>query len=101
MHAALPAAPTAQLLDPAAACTRFSYTKVSYALARRSTSEPNRMGAPTFFGTEVAPGKTVPFVPPPEQTKLHLSQARHQAMAILLGAVQAARPAGPSCRCIL
>lgn len=33
------------------------------------------MGAPTFFGREVAPGKTVPFVPPPEQTKLHLSQA--------------------------
>eukprot|EP00976_Prorocentrum_cordatum_P109932 1195103-Prorocentrum_minimum.AAC.7 len=27
-----------------------------------------------FWGVELKPGKTVPFVPPPEEMKLHLSQ---------------------------
>lgn len=29
-----------------------------------------------FWGVEVKPGKAVPFVPPPEASKLHLSQVR-------------------------
>ena len=29
----------------------------------------------TFWGAEVKPGKVTPFVPPPEASKLHLSQA--------------------------
>ena len=30
--------------------------------------------APTFWGVEVKPGKTTPFVPPPFDANLHISQ---------------------------
>ena len=29
----------------------------------------------SFWGTEVKPGKVVPFVPPPQDARLHISQA--------------------------
>lgn len=32
--------------------------------------------AMAFWGVQVKPGKVTPFVPPPEGSKLHLSQAR-------------------------
>lgn len=35
--------------------------------------------AMAFWGAEVKPGKAVPFVPPPEASKLHLSQVRPRA----------------------
>jgi hypothetical protein len=31
---------------------------------------------PTFWGTEVKPGKATPFVPPPVDASLHVSQVR-------------------------
>lgn len=34
----------------------------------------------TFFGVEVVPGKLTPFVPPPIDAQLHLSQVRHDSI---------------------
>ena len=72
-----------------------------------------------FWGCEVKPGKATPFVPPPEASKLHLSQACLSTKAkpgakaalkvqwlpaacagqgrLLTGACSHARPAGAAC----
>lgn len=65
--------------------------------------------AMAFWGAEVKPGKAVPFVPPPEASKLHLSQARARpcvrdalrpcsSAAACMAPARAGKPAGHSQR---
>lgn len=46
--------------------------------SQRSSSGGQTAAAMAFWGCEVKPGKATPFVPPPEASKLHLSQASKQ-----------------------
>lgn len=69
--------PPPPLPPPAAACRSRRFLLLVLP-THQATLEAgtHSAAAMAFWGCEVKPGKATPFVPPPEASKLHLSQAR-------------------------